>query len=272
MPTPESVSTPILLTSPSVAGSETTATSIRATLLHIITNPSIYNKLVAEILTAIREQDLPSPVPDSAAKKLPYLQAVIKEGLRIWPPITGLMSKVVPPEGDTFRGMELPPGTVIGYSAFGLSRNKEAWGEDANFFRPERWMEGTAEEMKVKEAAVDLVFGHGRWLCLGKSVAYIELNKIIFEVGLVRFTRGLISTGEHHSRGPHRISPWLTNLSCSATLKYALRTLPRYVTLSNPLISLRRGLLTFSRFGIRVALASSCSETSGLSPREGSKR
>lgn len=172
-----------LLTPSSVAGSETTATAIRVTLLHVITNPSIYNKLVSEILTAVHEQDLPSPVPDSVAKKLPYLQAVIKEGLRIWPPITGLMSKVVPPEGDTFRGMELPPGTVIGYSAFGLSRNKEVWGEDANFFRPERWMEGTEEEMKVKEAAVDLVFGHGRWLCLGKNVAYIELNKIIFEVG-----------------------------------------------------------------------------------------
>lgn len=92
------------------------------------------------------------------------------------------MSKVVPLEGDTFRGMHLPPGTVIGYSAFGLSRNKEVWGDDADFFRPERWMEGTVEEMKVKEAAVDLVFGHGRWLCLGKNVAYIELNKIIFEV------------------------------------------------------------------------------------------
>ena len=151
-------------------------------MLHVVTNPSIYNKLVDEILTAVREHDLPSPVPDAAAKKLPYLQAVIKEGLRIWPPITGLMSKIVPPEGDNFRGMNLPAGTVIGYSAFGLSRNKEVWGEDADFFRPERWLEGTKDEIRAKEAAVDLVFGHGKWLCLGKNVAYIELNKVIFEV------------------------------------------------------------------------------------------
>lgn len=166
----------------SVAGSETTATAIRATLLHVITNPRIYNKLVAEITTAARDLDLPSPVPDSAARNLPYLQAVIKEGLRIWPPITGLMSKVVPPGGDTYREMDIPAGTVIGYSAFGLSRNKEVWGEDADLFRPERWLEGTKEEMKAKEAAVDLVFGHGRWLCLGKNVAFVELNKVIFEV------------------------------------------------------------------------------------------
>lgn len=92
------------------------------------------------------------------------------------------MSKVVPPGGDTYRGMDIPAGTVIGYSAFGLSRNKEVWGEDADVFRPERWLEGTKEEMKAKEAAVDLVFGHGRWLCLGKNVALVELNKVIFEV------------------------------------------------------------------------------------------
>ncbi|SPO04445.1 related to pisatin demethylase (cytochrome P450) [Cephalotrichum gorgonifer] len=166
-----------------VAGSETTATSIRATVLYAITNPRIYNKLVAEITTAAAPgNDLPTPVPDSVAKKLPYLQAVIKEGLRIWPPITGLMSKIVPPGGDSFRGVHLPEGTVVGYSAFGLSRNKEVWGEDADIFRPERWLEGTAEEIRAREAAVDLVFGHGRWSCLGKNVAYVELGKVLFEM------------------------------------------------------------------------------------------
>lgn len=190
-----------LTNSPSVAGSETTATAIRVTLLHVVTNPQIYNKLVAEITTAARDLDLPTPVPDSAAKNLPYLQAVIKEGLRIWPPITGLMSKVVPLGGDTYRGMEIPAGTVIGYSAFGLSRNKEVWGEDADVFRPERWLEGTREEMRAKEAAVDLVFGHGRWLCLGKNVAFVELNKVIFEVS----GPGILTSGSPLERRGSRL-------------------------------------------------------------------
>lgn len=116
------------------------------------------------------------------------------------------MSKVVPPEGDRFRGMDLPAGTVIGYSAFGLSRNKEVWGEDANFFRPERWLEGTKEGLRTKEAAVDLVFGHGRWLCLGKNVAYTELNKIIFEVSW----RWFMSRGPPCALGHHVVVVSLT--------------------------------------------------------------
>lgn len=75
---------------------------------------------------------------------------------------------------------------MVGYCAFGLSRNEEVYGADANVFRPERWLEGSAEEMRVKEAALDLVFGHGRWQCLGKNIAYMELNKIFFEVSRPR--------------------------------------------------------------------------------------
>jgi cytochrome P450 len=46
---------------------------------------------------------------------MPYLQAVIKEGLRIFPPVAGLMSKEVPPGGDAFNGLYIPEGTKIGY-------------------------------------------------------------------------------------------------------------------------------------------------------------
>ena len=230
---------------PSVAGSETTATAIRATLLHVVTNPQVYNKLVTEITTAARDLNLPTPVPDSAAKTLSYLQAVIKEGLRIWPPITGLMSKVVPPGGDTYRGMEIPAGTVIGYSAFGLSRNKEVWGDDADVFRPERWLEGTREEMRAKEAAVDLVFGHGRWLCLGKNVAFVELNKVLFEVSGPNLLTGLVPVESCYSC---RIVFMLMGDRCYGTLIFPLPILPRYVTL----------FLALSRREVPHVSASSC--------------
>jgi cytochrome P450 len=69
---------------------------------------------------------------------MPYLQAVIKEGLRIWPPVIGLLSKVVPEQGDEveFDGKKLfiPGGTNVGYCAWGIHRNKEVFGDDAEMF------------------------------------------------------------------------------------------------------------------------------------------
>lgn len=92
------------------------------------------------------------------------------------------MSKVAPPEGDDFDGLHIPGGTVVGYSTFGLSRNKAVWGADADVFRPERWFEGTGEEIRGREGVLDLLFGGGRWKCLGQGIAYMELNKVLFEV------------------------------------------------------------------------------------------
>jgi hypothetical protein len=55
-----------------------------------------------------------SPIQDAEARKLPYLQAVIKEGLRIFPPVVGLMSKVVPPEGDVIDNLFVQEGQGLG--------------------------------------------------------------------------------------------------------------------------------------------------------------
>ncbi|PKS07210.1 hypothetical protein jhhlp_005812 [Lomentospora prolificans] len=163
-----------------LAGSETSATAIRSTLLYIITCPAVYTKLVTEILEA--SKTLPSPIPNAASKDLPYLQAVIKEGLRIFPPVASVFTKTTPPEGDTWNGVHIPGGTGISYNAFGLARNKKVWGEDAALFRPERWLEGTAEEIRARESVLDMVFGYGKYKCLGQSIAYMELNKIFFEL------------------------------------------------------------------------------------------
>ncbi|KAE9370024.1 pisatin demethylase [Stipitochalara longipes BDJ] len=160
------------------AGAETSAVAIRATLLYITTNPQVYNALIAEFSGAT----ISDPITDEEARKLPYLQAVIKEGLRLFPPITGLSLKLVPPGGDTLKGVFVPGGTTIGWSPFGMMRDTEVWGADAKLFRPERWFEGNAEERKRREMNVDMVFGYGKYLCLGKNVAFMELNKIFVQL------------------------------------------------------------------------------------------
>lgn len=55
-----------------------------------------------------------SPIQDPEARALPYLQVCIKEGLKMFPFVTGILNKVVPSEGDTFSGVFLPGGTNVG--------------------------------------------------------------------------------------------------------------------------------------------------------------
>jgi cytochrome P450 len=63
-----------------------------------------------------------------------------------------------------------------------MMRDEKIWGADAWVFRPDRWLEGTPEEIRGKELDTEMVFGYGKWSCLGKNVAYIELNKIFVQV------------------------------------------------------------------------------------------
>ncbi|KAH7192764.1 cytochrome P450 [Fusarium flagelliforme] len=162
-----------------VAGSDTTATAIRSTMLHIITHPQVYSKLRAEITKTPFSTPI---IPDSVGRDMPYLQAVIKEGLRIFPPVAGLMSKQVPPQGDTWKGQFIPGGTKIGYCAWGIFRREDIWGSDAGEFRPERWLDSDPEKIKEMEGALELIFSYGRWQCLGRPVALMELNKVYVEL------------------------------------------------------------------------------------------
>jgi cytochrome P450 len=147
-------------------------------MLYVTTSHRILSLLLHEIATVAPR----SPISDEEARKMPYLQAIIKEGLRIWPPVQGLSSKEVPKGGDTISGVFLPGGTAIGYSFSAIFRSKEIWGGDADEFRPERWLIEDKARLKDMDAVWELIFAYGRWQCLGKNVAMIELNKVIIEV------------------------------------------------------------------------------------------
>jgi cytochrome P450 len=162
-----------------LAGSDTTASAIRATMLCVLTSPLTYQTLRAEIDAAT----LSTPVVlDEEARKLVYLQAVILEGIRMHPPPGGLLPRVSPPEGDTINGIFIPGGVEIGVNTWGIMRDGDVFGPDPEMFRPERWLNIPEERYAEMARVVDLAFGSGRFKCLGRSVALMELNKIIIEV------------------------------------------------------------------------------------------
>ncbi|CAK7269790.1 hypothetical protein SEPCBS57363_003778 [Sporothrix epigloea] len=176
-----------------IAGSDTTATALRTTMLYLMSSPATYLRLTQEIRGAVVEGRISSAVvTDAEARELSYLQAVIKEGMRINPPVAGTMDVVVPEGGDTICGYPVPGGTEIGCSEFGAQQLASVFGPDADVFRPERWLEAEAAAKEGSQPDIDrlrqmnltwgLIFKAGKWQCLGKEVALIELNKVFVEL------------------------------------------------------------------------------------------
>lgn len=171
-----------------IAGSDTTASAIRGTLLHVMTNPRVYIRLQREIDDAVRDGHAPTTglITAAQARKLPYLQAVIRESLRVWPPVANIFPRDTPTNGDTLivdgEHVFLPGGVCIGYSAYGMHQSEKIYGQDAKAFRPERWLESDPAKLALMVQTNDLIFGHGKFQCLGKAVAQIEIGKTVFEV------------------------------------------------------------------------------------------
>ncbi|ODH13788.1 hypothetical protein ACO22_06903 [Paracoccidioides brasiliensis] len=173
-----------------IAGSDTTATTLRTGILLLTTSSKVYTTLLTEIDTAISENHISNPVTDAEAHALPYLQACIKECFWFWPLITGIMLHMCPWEADVC-GVSIPAGMNVGWSAWAVLRDKVVFGAVAEL---ERECEGDRERLIEMERAVELLFGQGKWGCLGKPISLLEINKVFVEL-LRRFDFAVLNPG-----------------------------------------------------------------------------
>ena len=86
-------------------------------------------------------------------KSLPYLGAVINEGLRLWNPIPSGAQSITGPEGATIAGQFIPPCTVVRVPHLALMTD-DRYFPDGDRFWPERWTEERAEGIKDMHAFV----------------------------------------------------------------------------------------------------------------------
>lgn len=211
-----------------MVGTDSTATAVRCIFYYIITSPRIHARLISELDSALAAGELTRPIlRDAESKSLPYLQACITEGLRIWPPVASLIYKKSPPGGDRLDdGRFIPGGTNVGYSAWAVHRDRRMYGADAHVYRPERWLEAKGEKREAMGRSVELVFGTGRYGCLGKGIAALELNKVFAEVCFFFFFFSLSPLSLF--RFPFPFSPFFPSfLSLSfSILLFAITALP----------------------------------------------
>lgn len=98
--------------------------------------------------------------------KLPFLDAVVMEGLRCFPAIPMSLPRYVPAGGRTVDGYFLPQGTTVSCQAYSVQRTDAGVFPEPDAFRPERWLEpkGDAERKRLFFA-----FANGGRGCVGKQ-------------------------------------------------------------------------------------------------------
>ena len=163
------------------AGSDTTAASLRSVFYHLCKHKTAHDRLLAEIDEADRGGRLSDPVTFDEAMSLPYLQAVIREALRMHPAVGMLLERVVPKGGADVGGVWLPEGTIIGANPWVMARDKTVYGDDAYSFRPERWLEADEKQLRLMDRN-DLSFGAGARTCLGKNISQLEMSKLVPQI------------------------------------------------------------------------------------------
>lgn len=164
-----------------VAGHETTATAIAWALYWIHKLPSVREKLLQELDSL---GDNPDP---GAIFKLPYLNAVCSETLRIYP-VGMLTFPRVPKVPVTLGGYDIEPGTILMGSIY-LTHQREDLYPEAKQFKPERFLERQYSPYEF------LPFGGGARRCIGYAFALFEMKVVLAKI-LSRFELELADNRE----------------------------------------------------------------------------
>ncbi|KAI1128808.1 putative cytochrome P450 oxidoreductase [Nemania abortiva] len=162
-----------------IAGSDSTAIVMKTIWFNLLAYPETLRRLREELIEADRVNGgLTKPFPSwKDVCNLPYLDAVIHEGLRMHPPFCLPFERVVPPGGLAIGDTFFAEGTVVGMSPYVVNRHRPTFGEDAEIWNPDRWM--VPKELRQKREAAIMTFGAGRRICLGRHIAMLELKKIV---------------------------------------------------------------------------------------------
>ncbi|KAF3905685.1 hypothetical protein ABW21_db0209876 [Orbilia brochopaga] len=163
-----------------LAGRDTTACLLGWTFYALTRNPEVEQKLRAAI-----ERDFgndTSRITFESLKNCKYLQWVMDESLRLYPPVPINRRAAVRdtwlPTGGGPEGKDpifVPKGAFVEHSAYAMHRRADIWGDDANWFRPERWGEGRSKGFHWEY----LPFNGGPRICLGQQYALTEAGYTI---------------------------------------------------------------------------------------------
>jgi cytochrome P450 len=164
-----------------IAGSDTTAISLRAVFYNLVRNPDKLAKLHAELEDVARKrggQQRDELFNWNELRELPYLSAVINESLRTHPAAGLPLERITPAGGVQVGEVRIPGGTNIGCSAWVLHLDENVWGPKPDCWIPERWINASkSHKSEMKNSLFS--FGAGSRTCIGKNISYLEMYKLV---------------------------------------------------------------------------------------------
>ncbi|XP_057990302.1 iridoid oxidase-like [Hevea brasiliensis] len=146
------------------AGSETTSAATEWAMAELLRKPEAMRKVKEELNEVVGEN---RNVEESDIEKLPYLQAVVKEALRLHPSVPLLVPKNTM-QDTNFMGYHIAKDTQVFVNAWAIGRDPDSW-EDPLTFKPERFL---GSNIDYKGQNFELIpFGSGRRICIGMLLA-----------------------------------------------------------------------------------------------------
>jgi cytochrome P450 len=150
-----------------LAGSETSATALSGMTYYLLINRESLNKLTGEIRSAFASE---SDITLSAASKLPYLQAVLDESMRMYPPAPNSFLRLVPYHGEVICGRYVSGGSSVAMHHFASYRSSINF-VDPDSFIPERLITDGTRDPRFEADNHDAFhpFSVGPRNCLGRK-------------------------------------------------------------------------------------------------------
>lgn len=153
----------------------------------LIENPEMLARVRQELSELDGDLKFADFLHRGGCNKVPYLEAVVNEAIRLAPSVGFTLSRVSPPAGCQLNEFFVPPGYVVGMSAWPVNYNTGYFGPDAAEFKPERWLgthptemlDGAPRTMTNYIEAGWLSFGAGGRVCIGRHLAVFLMIKVI---------------------------------------------------------------------------------------------
>jgi len=158
------------------AGTGSTGAAIPVVLHELAMHPEWQSRILSELSSV-------TYIPYVEFSASQTLRAVIRESLRLTPPFPSTFPREVASPDVVIPGTTtpLPVGTVLGCNHYVICRSKAVFGDDADEWRPERWLDAGVEEAKRMED-VWCVFGRGPRMCVAKDLALMLVGRAVVEV------------------------------------------------------------------------------------------
>lgn len=133
------------------AGTEPVATAICGIFFYLVSQPASLLQATTEIRSSFNsEADITIL---TTQQRLPFLRAVITEGMRMYPPAPGTFPRTTPAQGCTICGREVPGGYSVGVNQSAIMRSPALWVQPGRF-APERWLGDSTFERDNQKAYI----------------------------------------------------------------------------------------------------------------------